>query len=106
MSSTVAHLFNSTGEYIAYRVEHYIFDTNNNWVAWVPEGSDEIYSKMGEYLATISGDRIFYFSRRDFKDHPGYPNFPGHFGAVEYPPFVGATSIPPFATDVSIEDWL
>jgi hypothetical protein len=100
-----AYLFNSLGEYIAYQIDQYIFDTNNNWVAWIPDGEDEIYSKMGEYLATLEGNRIFFFSRRDFKAHPGYPNFPGHFGAIDYSPSILPSSLPVFAEDVNPIDW-
>lgn len=99
------YLYNSLGEYIAYQIDQYVFDTQHNWVAWIPRENGEVYSKMGDYLATIMDDRVFYLSRRDFQDHPGYPNFPGHFGAIDYAPSVLPSSLPPFSNDVNPSDW-
>jgi len=100
-----SYLFNSLGEYIAYQIDQYIFDTNHNWVAWIPEGDQELYSKMGDYLATKVEDRIYSFTRREFKSHPGYPNFPGHFGAIDYSPSILPSNLPAFAEDVDPSSW-
>ena len=36
MKSIPQYLFNSRGEWIAFRVDAYIFDTHGKWVGWLP----------------------------------------------------------------------
>ena len=96
------YLYNSKGEFIAYRIGGFVYDNNNKWIGWLPWDNFEIVSLMGEYLGTIHKDRIFIFSRRGFKEHPGYTDFPGHPGYIEDPGYGGSTSIPSFAKDIDI----
>jgi len=96
-------LFCSRGEYIAYRAQQYVFDTRNNWIGWMPWGDGEIVNIEGEYIGTIcENNRLYYFSRREFKMHPGYPSFPGHMGNPGYPSYPGCASIPAFARDLNM----
>ena len=98
----IKYLFNSSGEFIAYRSGNYLFDSKNNWIGWLPWNDNEVVNQMGEYLATIYNDRLFEFSRREIKNHPGFTSFPGHPGYIEDPGYGGSTSVPPFAQDVNI----
>ena len=101
----VKFLFDSKGEYIAFRLGQYIFDTGINWIGWLPWEDGEVVSVDGEYIGTIwSENRLYYFSRRKFKMHPGYPGFPGHVGYPGYPTYPGCASIPPFARDLFPEE--
>ena len=96
------YFYNSQGEFIAFRIGKYIFDSHNNWVGWLPWKDREIVDKMGDYIATIHGDRLYVFSRRECKNHPGFIKFPGHPGYIEDPGFGGSTSIPPFAKELKL----
>jgi len=97
------YLFNSSGEYIAFRKGKYVYDNNSNWMGWLPWEDGEVVNKFGEYIATIFEDRLYTSSRRDFKDHPGYTDFPGHVGSVDYPDYPGSKSIPAFMTDIDFD---
>ena len=96
------YLYNSNGEYIAFKVGKYIFNNTNTWIGWLPWSNNEIVNKEGEYIGTIFNDRIFSFSRRNIREHPGYISFPGHPGYIKDPGFGGCTSLPPFASDVDL----
>ena len=96
------YLYNSRGEFIAYRIGDFVFNNNNEWIGWLPWDDQEIVSQMGEYVGTIYKDRLFHFSRREIKEHPGYTGFPGHPGYIEDPGFGGSTTIPSFASDIDM----
>jgi len=98
------YLYNSKGEYIAFMLDQYIFNSKNEWVGWLPWSNNEIVNKKGEYIGTIIKDRMFSFSRRELKEHPGYISFPGHPGFIKDPGYGGCTSLPLFATDVELDN--
>ena len=97
------YLYNSKGEYIAFKIGNYIFNNKNAWIGWLPWSNNEIVNKEGEYIGTILNDRIYSFSRRNITEHPGYISFPGHPGYIKDPGFGGCTSLPPFASDVELD---
>lgn len=97
------NLFNSSGEFLAVKRSKYLFDSKSNWIGWLPWDDGEVVNRYGEYVATIFEDRLYTNTRREFKQHPGYADFPGHIGSVDYPDYPGSKSIPTFMIDVDME---
>lgn len=76
------YLFNSTGEWIAFRQWQHVFDKRCNWIGWLPWGHHEVATEEGDYLGTIVGaNRFYYFADRPHRSHPGAPS------RLTYPPF-------------------
>lgn len=40
----VKFLFNSSGEWIAFRQRQHVFDERSNWIGWLPWGNQEVAS--------------------------------------------------------------
>src|SRR5687767_13120157 len=58
-------LFNSKGEWIAFRVGRYVFDNRLNWIGYLPWDDDEVVSADGfqRYYGHIHpGDRFYRLS--------------------------------------------
>ena len=100
---SVTHLFNSAGEWIAFRNGKYVFDPEGEWIGWLPWDDDDIVTIDGEYLGTIAhGNRIYKLWSRPYRGYPGYPGFPGYPGYPGYPGFAGYDPLPPLAEDVEL----
>ncbi len=98
------YLFNSSGEWIAFRVGKYIFNTNGNWVGWLPWDGSEVVDIEGDYLGHIHTNNRFYkHLYNSYKGYPGYPGYPGYSGYPGYPGFAGYSPLPLGTTDVEID---
>ena len=86
------YLFNSSGNWIAFRKGKYVFDKDGEWIGWLPWQDQDVVGVDGQYLGTIVQDNRFY----RFRDKPnkGYPGYPG------YPGYAGYSSRPPMAEDI------
>jgi hypothetical protein len=49
----VRDLFNSRGQWIAFLKGKHMFDTNGNWVGWLPWKDNDVVDTNGEYMGTI-----------------------------------------------------
>ncbi len=94
----VQHLFDSRGDWIAFRLGEHVFDPGGDWVGWLPWDDGEIVDAHGEYLGTIvdrDGSRLYRYRDREYRgypgyrENPGYPGYPGHPDSAsrDYPPF-------------------
>lgn len=96
----IQYLFNSSGDWIAFRIDKNIYNADAKWVGWMPWGDDDVVSVKGDYLGTIcSGDRLYHFNK-PYRGYPGYPGYPGFPGYPGYPGFAGYSSLPLGAKDV------
>jgi len=87
-------LYNSRGEWIAFRVGKNIFNTNGNWIGWMPWDDTDVVTPDGKYLGTICvNDRFYYFRGKPYRGYPGYPGYPG---------YAGYSPLPPGAEDIKI----
>ena len=57
----VHYLFNSSGDWICFKIGKNVFNTNGSWIGWLPWGDDDVVTTEGKYLGTICGNRIYYF---------------------------------------------
>ena len=65
------HLFNSGGDWIAFRVERYVFNNLSDWIGWLPWEDEDVFTPNGDYLGTIvPGDRLYRFSNRPLRAPP------------------------------------
>ncbi len=101
----VRYLFNSKGEWIAFRMERNVFDTDGKWIGWLPSESKDVVTSDGHYLGTITDKNRLYH----FKNYPvhAYPRFQGcsaYPGCPDYPGAVGHSPLPSRAEDVVLSE--
>ena len=85
------YLFDSSGNWVAFRLGEFIYDSNANWIGWTPWGDDPDYvsDNNGNYLGHIyPGDRIYRKAYTPYRGYPGYPGYPGFAGFSMRPPNV------------------
>ncbi len=98
------YLFDSEGNWIAFRIGNYIFNIDSDWIGWLPWDSPDVVSVRGEYIGSVyDKDRFYYFENKilplviknvPFPPLPGFPPYPG---------FGGFRLLPIDAKDI---DWL
>jgi hypothetical protein len=89
------YLFDSSGNWIAFRVGRYVYDTNGQWIGWLPWDDVTVITTTGEYLGTIfPGNRLYRRINEPYRGYPGYPGYPG---------YAGYSPLPPMTSDVVIE---
>jgi hypothetical protein len=98
----VQYLFNSDGEWIAFRHGQGVFDERCNWIGWLPWGNHEVANQEGEYLGTIVDvNRFYYFVDRPRRPNPGYPERPTYPALPDSPGLAARAVLPVGATDVA-----
>ncbi len=98
----VQYLFNSGGEWIAFRQGQEVFDERCCWIGWLPWGNHEVASQEGEYLGTIVDEnRFYYFEDRPRRSNPGNPARPATPAHQACPVGVARVVLPVGATDVA-----
>ena len=103
----VQHLFDSQGEWIAFRYGENVFDRTGDWIGWLPWGDGEIVDAHGEYLGTIvdsDGSRLYRFRNRPYRGYPGYKTDPGYPGYPGYPGSASSDYPPSGADDVNLQE--
>lgn len=95
------YLFDSTGYWIAFRVDEFVYDTNGEWIGWVPWDDGYVVDTEGGYLGTIfPGNRLYRITDVPLRSYPGHPGYPGSRAHPGYPGFQGVSPLPPGAEDV------
>ena len=95
------YLFNSRGNWIAFRLGKYMFDSKGRWIGWTPWDDDHVVNKEGKYLGTVWEDkRLYYFEGETNRGPPGNPGPPGSPGPPGDPGPIGPSPLPPGARDV------
>ena len=88
--SKVLYLFNSKGEWIAFRIGNMLYNKNANWIGWFPWKNNIAVTTEGEYLGTIYRDRILLYDlNQPYLGYPGYPGYSGYPGYPGYPGYIG-----------------
>lgn len=73
----VQYLFDSRGDYVAFRLGNMVFDINADWVGWLPWDEPEVVNPLGEYLGTICpDDRLYALPDHAVRTYPGFPGYP------------------------------
>lgn len=95
------YLFSSSGQWIAFKRDKYVFDTQANWIGWTPSKDGDVFDPNGQYLGTITqNNRLYWFSDRPTRGYPGYPGYPRYRGYPGYPGYAGYSPLPPLAEDI------
>ncbi len=98
----IQYLFNSRGEWIAFRDRQGVFDERCNWIGWLPWGNHEVATHEGEYLGTIVDvNRFYYFADRPRRLNPGYPERPTYPALPNNPGLAARAVLPVGAADVA-----
>lgn len=96
----VEFLFNSSGDWIAFRVDKWVYDTDGNPVGWLPWEDNYVITPEGEYLGSICpGRRLYKLAGQPSRGYPGYPGDPGYPGNPGHPGHAGYSPLPPGAED-------
>lgn len=91
-------LYNSSGDGIALRVGKNIFDTDGNWIGWMPWNNSYVLTPNGGYIGTICKNNRFYhfsyfFRSKKYRDwYPG--RYPSYLGYPGYPGYAGYSPLP------------
>ncbi len=100
----VQYLFDSAGEWIAFRKGKHLFARMGEWLGWFPWNDEEAVDPSGEYLGTIYlGDRLYRFSNHEYRGYPGRLENPGYPGYPGAPDRAEASAPPAAAYDIEIE---
>ena len=86
----VQYLFDSEGEWVAFRKGDYLFTPLGTWLGWFPWGDDYAVDPSGDYLGTVYlGERLYRFADAEYlgatriPEDPGYPGYPGGPGRID-----------------------
>lgn len=97
------YLFDSTGDWIAFRVGKYVYDTEGEWIGWTPWEDEYVVDTEGRYLATIfPGNRLYRIRDVPQRANPGYPGYPGTAEYPGYPGFQGVAPLPAGTEDLDL----
>ncbi|MCU0571085.1 MAG: hypothetical protein MUF49_31535 [Oculatellaceae cyanobacterium Prado106] len=95
------YLFNSQGQWIAFRLGSYVFNTEGKWIGWLPWSEPDVMDVSGNYLGTIyPGNRFYRKAIHPHSGYPGYPGYPHHPGYPGYPGYSGHSPLPPGVEDL------
>ena len=74
----IQFLFDSAGNWIAFRKDKFIYDTFGHFFAWLPWQDNDVVTTNGEYFGTIfPKNRIYKLINHPYRGYPGYPGFAG-----------------------------
>jgi len=96
------YLFNSAGDWIAFRQEKHVFDNRCNWIGWLAWDNRQVATLEGEYMGTIVDvNRLYFFADRPRRPNPGYPSRPTYPTLPDSPGLAASVDLPVGATDVA-----
>ncbi len=95
----VQYLFNSYGEWIAFRDGDFVYEPSGAFLGFAGEDDESVLDNGGRYYATIFGNRLY---RQLFPvvSVPRYFGRPNHHEPPDPPPSPGFAEVPPGAEDV------
>ena len=72
----VRHLFDSRGNWIAFRKGKYVYDSDGHWIGWLPWKDDVVVDRDGAYLGTIvKKKRLYRLAASPYRGYPGYAGY-------------------------------
>lgn len=96
----IKYLFNSKGDWIAFVVDWYVYDSDGMWIGWLPWQDDQVVDIKGRYLGTIYGDRLYERILKPKRVYRTSARYIGNYGKIPYPDYVGRVRVPLFFKDV------
>ncbi len=96
----VQYLYNSGGEWIAFRDGKYIYDVNGEYLGFMAESGLDAADAESRYFGSIYyGDRLY---RKMFppKLDLRYPGYPGPHAKPDFPGFEEGAPVPTEADDI------
>jgi hypothetical protein len=99
-----AHLYDSRGDWIAFKIGVYVFDIKERWIGWLPWDDDEVVDLEGRYMGSIvHGDRLYRLAEHSAKGYPGFPGYPAFPSLPPLPPPLDFDrNVPPGAADLGL----
>ena len=82
--SNIEYLFDRSGNWIAFKIGKYLYNTDSKWVGWFPWDGIAVDTE-GKYLGSIYlEDRLLVDLSIHYVPYPGYPGYPGYRGYCGY----------------------
>jgi hypothetical protein len=103
---SLEYLFDSNGEWIAFRKGKYVFSPSGRWIGWQPWDDADVVDIRGSYLGTIfPGNRFYKIIQKACRGNPGFPGYQTYLGRPGYPGYAGHSPIPTGTVDLgNLED--
>jgi hypothetical protein len=99
----IAYLYDSSGNWIAFRKGTNIFSPAGSWLGWLPGTDSRVLDTDGNYLATIFGeDRLFRELYPNIEPDAIHPGYPGREESPNHPGYPGRKEAPVGMEDVSL----
>ncbi len=102
--SGTQYLYDSFGNWIAFRSGDHIYNPRGQWIGWFPRADcDEALDARGRYLGSIFPDDRFY--RTQYWVYPANgerPEYRSYVGPIEDPGATVATPLPPLTEDLDL----
>jgi hypothetical protein len=97
----VKYLYNSSGEWIAFRDAQYIYDPEGEFLGFMADGDEDIVDIESRYFGSIFfGDRLY---RKVFPPElqARYPGYPGRHTRPQFPGFADPVPVPVEADEIA-----
>lgn len=89
----IQFLYNSSGKWIAFKLDNYLYSSKAKWIGWFPWNDEHAVDKKGKYLGSIfDEDRFYKLNSFPYRGYPGYPGHPGYPGYGGYKPRPSGTT--------------
>jgi hypothetical protein len=99
----VQNFFDSSGNWIAFRKDGFVYSTDGEWIGWLPWDDEDVFDPHGQYLGTVfDGNRLYYDPSKPYRGYPGYPSSPGYPGYPGHPGYAGYSPLPPGTRDLAL----
>lgn len=100
----IQYLFDSDGNWIAFRDERNVYSTTGLWIGWLPWSSPDVLAPNYKYLGTIvKKNRLFKFPLQPLRETPFYPGHPGVHEIPIFPEHPGYEPLFDGAVDVQLK---
>ena len=95
MNNNLQYLFDTSGNWIAFKIGKFLFNDDGNWIGWFPWDEVVAITPSGKYLGEIyNKNRLLKSNYRKILPYPGYPGYPDYPGYPGYPGFAGYLYVP------------
>ncbi|MCB1250780.1 MAG: hypothetical protein KDB36_15295 [Acidimicrobiales bacterium] len=96
------YLFSMAGDWIAFRIDAYVFDPYSNVIGWLPFDTPDVFDLSGSWMGTIQPDGRFFAPRRVEHRRAPKPPLPPRPDRPPHPPRPTPMLGPPGSTEVVI----
>jgi hypothetical protein len=96
----ITYLYDSSGTWIAFRKDEFLFAPTGAWLGWFAPGSDRAFDIDGHYLGTqvesakTEQSHLFHEINPTETQNDNHPGYPGRPDAPDHPGYPGRADVP------------